>query len=203
MKFSSKDFTAMKWPAIVLVIALVASYAMLEYTSQQRLQSSKRYQNDQAALRDAQTRFQRSGDERQTVLHYLQTYRQLEKLGFVGQEQRLNWVEGLRAANEKAGLFGVDYQIGAQESFPYLAKGDPLGERVRRSQMKVALGLVHEEDLMRFFGALAAQRPGIYTLNGCSLDRVTKDSAPAARQRNLTASCELSWMTIDPGKAAK
>ena len=193
----------MRWPAIVLVIAMVASYAMLEYTSQQRLQSNKRYQSDQTALRDAQTRFQRSGDERQTVLHYLQTYRQLEKLGFVGLEQRLNWVEGLRAANEKAGLFGVDYQIGAQESFPYLAKGDPLGDRVRRSQMKVALGLVHEEDLMRFFGALASQRPGIYTLNGCSMDRVTKESAPAARQQNLRASCELSWMTIDPGKAAK
>jgi hypothetical protein len=176
---------------------------MLEYTSQQRLQSSKRYQNEQTALRDAQTRFQRSGEERQTVSHYLQNYRQLEKLGFVGQEHRLNWVEGLRAANEKAGLFGVDYQIGAQEPFPYLAKGDPLGDRVRRSQMKVALGLVHEDDLMRFFGALAAQHPGLYTLNGCSIDRVAKESAPAARQRNLTANCDLSWMTIDPGKAAK
>jgi hypothetical protein len=148
-------------------------------------------------------RYQRSGEERQTIQHYLQSYRQLEKIGFIGSEQRLNWVQGLRLANEKAGLFGVDYQIGAQESFPYLAKGDPLGDRVRRSQMKVALALVHEEDLMRFFGALAAQRPGMYTLNGCKLDRVSKESAPAARQRNLTANCELSWVTIDPGKVAK
>ena len=40
-------------------------------------------------------------------------------------EQRINWLEGLRTANAQTGLFGVDYELGAQEPFPYGAKENP------------------------------------------------------------------------------
>ena len=182
---------------LALAIALAASFAMVAFSSNQRSQSEKQYRDHVAALQEARTRYQRSGEERETVMHYVQAYRQLEKIGFVGAEQRLNWVESLRAANTQAGLFGVDYQLSAQEPFPYVAKDNPVGDRVKHSRMKLSFGVLHEGDLTRLFRALSAQQPGLFTLNNCSLDRAGRQGAPLPRQANLSAECELSWLTID------
>lgn len=198
MQLTSKDLGAMKMPVLALAIAVAASLAMVAFSSNQRSQSEKQYRNQLTALQGARTRYQRSGDERETVTHYLQAYRQLEKNGFVGAEQRLNWVESLRAANAQAGLFGVDYQLTAQEPFPYVAKDNPIGDRVKRSRMRLSFGVLHEGDLPRLFRALSAQQPGLFMLNSCSLDRAGRQGAPLPRQANLTAECELSWLTIDP-----
>ena len=60
------------------------------------------------------------------------------------------------------------------------------------------VGHLHEGDLMRLFRALSAQQPGLFALNGCSLDRSGRMGAPLPKQANLTAECELSWLTVDP-----
>ena len=182
---------------LALAIAVAASFAMVAFSSDQRSQSEKQYRDHVTGLQEARTRYQRSGEERETVMHYVQAYRQLEKIGFVGAEQRLNWVESLRAANAQAGLFGVDYQLSAQEPFPYVAKDNPVGDRVKHSRMKLSFGVLHEGDLMRLFRALSAQQPGLFTLNSCSLDRAGRQGAPLPRRANLSAECELSWLTID------
>jgi len=197
MALTAKDLTAMKLPALALAIALAASFAMVRFTSSQLVQAQARYRAELSALQDARSRYQRSGQERETVLHYLQAYRELEKVGFVGAERRLNWVEGIRAANARAGLFGVDYQMSAQESFP-VAQDNPVGQRVKRSQMTISFGVLHEVELMRLLHALSAQHAGLYALTECSLDRAGRQGAPLPRQPNLTAQCELSWLTVEP-----
>jgi len=198
MQLTPNDLRAMKMPVLALVIALVASFAMVAISSGRLEQSEQRYRDQQTGLRDARTRYQRSGEERETVMHYLQAYRQLEKVGFVGTEQRLNWVESLRTANKQAGLFGVDYQLSAQEPFPYVAKDNPVSNRVRQSRMRLSFGILHEGDLTRLFRALSAQQPGLFSLNGCSLDRAGRQGPPLPKQANLTVDCELSWLTVDP-----
>ena len=198
MRLTSKDLGALKTPILALGIAVAVSFAMVAFSSSRRSQSEKQYRYHLTALQDARTRYQRSGNERETVTHYLQAYLQLEKIGFVGSEQRLNWVESLRAANAQADLFGVDYQLSAQEPFPNVAKDNPIGDRVKHSRMRLSFGVLHEGDLTRLFRALAAQQAGLFTLNSCALDRAGRQGAPLPRQANLTAECELSWLTIDP-----
>ena len=198
MQLTSKDFGAMRMPMLALALAIGASFAMMAFSSNQRSQSEKQYRDQLTTLQEARARYQRSGEERETVMHYLKAYRQLEKIGFVGTEQRLNWVESLRAANAQAGLLGVDYQLTAQEPFPYVAKDNPAGDRVKHSRMRLSFGILHEGDLMRLFRALSAQQPGLFALNSCSLDRAGRQGAPVPRQANLTVECELSWVTIDP-----
>ncbi len=198
MQLTSKDFRAMKIPLLVLAVAIATSSAMLALSSNQRANAEKDYRDQLSALQEARTKYQRSGEERETVTHYLQSYRQLEKIGFVGSEQRLNWVESLRAANAQAGLFGVEYQMSAQEPYPYIAKDNPIGDRVRQSRMRLSFGVLHEGELTRLLAALAAQQPGLYVLDKCSMDRAGRQGPPVPRQANLTVECEISWLTIDP-----
>ena len=187
---------------LALAIALAASFLMVAFSSTQREQTETRLRNQLAGLQEARTRYQRSGEERETVMHFLKAYRQLEKSGLVGAEQRLNWVESLRVANARAGVFGVNYQMTAQAPLPFVARDNPLSGRVMHSQMSLSFGVLHEADLIRFFNALSAQQPGLFVLTGCSLDRGGRQGLPVPRQANLMALCDLSWVTIDPGKGS-
>ena len=80
MSLISKDLGAMKMSMLALAVALAASFAMVALSSNQRLQSEKHYRDQLSALQQARTRYQRSGNERETVMHYVQAYRQLEKI---------------------------------------------------------------------------------------------------------------------------
>ena len=201
MKLTSKDFTELKLPFLVLAIAIAASIALVKFSSGKRQQAEVQHRSQFTALQDARSRYHRSGDERETILRYLPAYQKLQTQGFVGTEQRINWLEGLHAANRQAGLFGVTYQLEPQKPFSLVGQDNPVSQSLRQSQMKLTFGVVHEGDLMRFFHALAAQQAGTFMLTGCLLDRTGGGDTPAPRQANLSAQCDLSWLTIDPGKA--
>jgi len=122
----------------------------------------------------------------------------LQERGFVGKEQRVNWIEGLRAANQRAGLLGVTYRLSPQTGFPYVSRANPMAQQLRHSEMKLSFGLIHEGELMRLINAIQAQRAGVFALTACSLDRGLKTGSPIPREANLTAECELSWLTVQP-----
>jgi hypothetical protein len=152
----------------------------------------------QNQLKEARLRLQKSGDEKDIILRYLDTYRQMERAGFIGEEQRINWLDGLRLANQQADLFGVDYQIGVQRAYPYAAELNPGQLSLNQSQMKLRFRLLHEEDLLRFFTALAGQGAGIFTVDQCNLRRI--DTRGVLRyQPNIVAECDLSWITARAG----
>jgi hypothetical protein len=200
MKLAAKDLAAMKLPFLLLAAAIAVSFLLVKFSADKRDKAEMQHRIQSTTLQDARSRYQRSGEERETIQRYLPAYQQLENQGFVGTEQRINWLEGLRLANTQAGLFGVTYQLDAQKRFPLIGQSNPMSQHLHNSQMKLSFGLVHEGDLMRFFQALAAQQTGIFILTGCALDRVGRSDAPAPRQANLTAQCDLSWLTVNPGK---
>ena len=122
---NQSDFEALRTP--LLVVAGVALLGALAVYSSGRLMIAARQQlaQQQLQLKDARTRLQKSGEEKDIIVRYLDSFRQLERNGFVGDEQRINWLDGLRLANQQADLFGVDYQIGAQRPYLHAAEFSP------------------------------------------------------------------------------
>ena len=198
---NQSDFEALRTPLLVLLAVLVAGAGAIFYTD--RLLASERQQllQQQGQLKQAHVRLQKSGDERDIIVLYLDRYRQLERAGFVGEEQRINWLDGLRLANQQADLFGVDYQIGTQRAYPFAAEFNPGQIELNQSLMQLRFRLLHEGDLLRFFDALARQNAGIFTVDQCLLRRI--DTRGVIRyQPNVNAECELSWITAKVGAAA-
>ena len=198
---NQSDFEALRTPLLVLLAVLVAGAGAIFYTD--RLLTSERRQllQQQGQLKQAHVRLQKSGDERDIIVLYLDRYRQLERAGFVGEEQRINWLDGLRLANQQADLFGVDYQIGTQKAYPFAAEFNPGQIELNQSLMQLRFRLLHEGDLLRFFDALARQNAGIFTVDQCLLRRI--DTRGVIRyQPNVNAECELSWITAKVGAAA-
>ncbi|MEO8163773.1 MAG: hypothetical protein ABI619_00120 [Betaproteobacteria bacterium] len=200
MKLTRKDFAALKYPVLILGITIAVSIALVKLTSDQRVHAENQSRNLLLTLQEARSRYHRSGDERENILRYLPAYQQLVEQGFVGTERRISWLEALRIANEQAGSLGVTYQLEPQKPFLLMSLDNPVSKNLQHSRMKLTIGLLHEGTLMEFFRSLAAQQPGLFMLTGCALDRASGLESPAPRQANLSAQCELSWLTIDPKK---
>ena len=192
------DLQALRNP--LLMVAGVALLGALAVYSSGRLMIAARQQlaQQQVQLKDARTRLHKSGEEKDIIVRYLDGFRQLERTGFVGEEQRINWLDGLRLANQQADLFGVDYQIGAQRPYAYAADFSPGALALNQSIMRVRFRLLHEGDLDRFLDALARQGAGIFAIDQCLMRRI--DTRGVIRfQPNVNAECDLSWITVRVG----
>jgi len=196
------DLQALRTPLLVLLAVVLVGALAVYYSARFMASAQQQLTQQQNQLKEARLRLQKSGDEREIILRYLDSYRQMERGGFIGEEQRINWLDGLRLANQQADLFGVDYQIGVQKAYPFAAEFNPGQLALNQSQMKLRFRLLHEEDLGRFLGALARQGAGIFTVEQCTLRRI--DTRGVLRyQPNITAECELSWITVRVGVNAE
>jgi hypothetical protein len=194
---NTADLLALRNPVIALILALALGAGFIYYLDQSLTTARRDLAEQQNQLREARTRLQRSGDEKQIIVRYLSNYQYLQRLGFVGDEQRINWLEGLRLSNQQTQLFGVDYQIGAQQPYPYASELEPGQLTLQQSLMKISFRLLHEGDLLRFLGTLAKQGVGVFSVNQCVIKRI--DTGGSIRfQPNLQADCELAWITARP-----
>lgn len=201
MNLGIRDFATMRLPMAVLISVIVASVLMVKYTSMQFTAAETQRRTQESARKEAQERVLRSGVEREVILQYLPGYQKLQSEGLVGDEQRIEWIESLRKANKQAGLFGVSYQLEARKPFSMPSIVNPVAQHIRHSEMRLTFGLMHEGDLMKFLDSLSGQRSGLFLVKRCAIDRPLRtDVPPAPRQSNLNAKCELSWLTIEPGR---
>jgi hypothetical protein len=199
---NQSDLQALRIPLLVLLAVLVAGALAIYFTAQLMTVERRQLVQQQTQLKQAQVRLQKSGDEKDIIVRYLDRFRQLERTGFIGEEQRINWLDGLRLANQQADLFGVDYQISTQKPYPFAAEFNPGQLALNQSLMQLRFRLLHEGDLLRFFDALARQDAGVFTIDQCLLRRI--DNRGVLRyQPNVNAECDLSWITIKVGAAAE
>jgi hypothetical protein len=201
---NQSDLQALRKPLLALAIVALLGALAVYYSGRLMIAARQQLAQQQVQLKEARTRLQRSGDEKDIIVRYIDGFRQLERTGFVGEEQRINWLDGLRLANQQADLFGVDYQIGTQRPYAFASEFVPGPLALNQSVMRVRFRLLHEGDLERFFDSLARQGTGIFTVDQCLLRRI--DNRGVIRyQPNINADCELSWITVrvGPGREQK
>lgn len=194
-----KELRALAWPILWLAAALVFAALLLSITGKALEAARDRFDRQRQVLASEQRRVHKAGDEKALIERYREPYINLTKQGFIGEEQRINWVDGLRSANFTLKLFGIDYAIGPQSAYaePYVAVS---GLELRESVMRVSLKLLHEEDLLRFFEYLQGRELGVFHPRRCVLTRL--QVSPDAAGPNLDANCELAWITAQLGPAA-
>lgn len=198
---TSEDLKPLRLPMALWVFIASVMGGAIYYTDSLAKKAGMALDRSKAELRSAQTRMQQSGTEKDIIVKYVDKYRDLQKAGFAGEEQRINWLDALRNANAKVDLFGVNYQINVQQPYPYAQQFDPGPVRLMESVMELDLALLHEGDLPRFFDELRQQRAGIFHINSCELRR-TSNSATLSNQANVNASCKISWLTAMPGSTS-
>ena len=192
-----QDLRAIRVPLIIFIIALLAGAGMVQFSKQVRDDAHARLEQLQLARTLAQQRVAKSDGEKSLIVRYLSDYQRLQQQGFIGQEQRINWLDTLRIVNQELKLFNVEYTISAQQTYSGEPKIDSGPFQLHQSLMKLNLSLLHEEDLLRFLKRLSAQKAGLFTINECALQRAQAALQTPTNQANLLADCTLAWFTID------
>jgi hypothetical protein len=198
---NNEELKTLRTPLVVLLVMIAVAGAAVYYTDMLAKAASTDLARQKGVFQTAQSRMRQSGDEKDTIVKYVDTYRELEKNGFAGEEQRINWLDALRNANTRAELFGVSYQIGIQHAYPHATEYDPGSISLQESLMELDLRLMHEGDLLRFFDELRSQKVGLFDVKDCTLIRIDR----AENLRNspyLNAKCNLSWITARPNTSA-
>lgn len=196
LNLSTRDLRALAKPLIVLVVVAAVGAAAVVYSTRAVKKADGEVSAQESALVEARNRVQQSGQEKGLIDRYVEPYQQLEHAGVVGAEQRISWIDALRAANREADLYGVDYDLGPQQAYSFMSEADAGSLPVHQSIMKLRLGLLHEGDLFRFFQALAAQKAGSFSVTACSLQPLPVNLAIPVNQPTLRAECEVAWITI-------
>jgi hypothetical protein len=122
----------------------------------------------------------------------------LQTRGVVGDEQRLEWVELLKAIREQRQLIDFQYEIAPQRPLDATA-GSGLSYFV--STMKIQLKLLHEEDLTRFLDDLRLQAKALIQVKSCNVSRLPRSSSGQGTPALLQADCQIDWVTLREGSA--
>jgi hypothetical protein len=193
---SSKDLRAVSVPLLVFTAVCALGTGAVLYSEKLVAQARDEVRVQEDLLAQASSRVQQSDSERAVIERYVRPYVRLQGEGMVGEEQRIGWIDALRVANSEADLYGVNYEVGAQQAYTFLNEVNAGTLSVRESIMQLRINLLHEEDLLRFFQALAALKVGQFAVNECSLRRLTDDPVVPVNRPTLTAECVLAWITI-------
>lgn len=184
-------------PLVVFATVSLAAGSAVKFTWEKLHVTQRAYDAQQAQLREAQSRVQKSGAEKELIFRYLPGYRQLAEIGFVGNEQRINWLDALRVVNQKGDLFGVDYDISPRRPYPLASTLSPGQMNITQSVMKLRIPMLHEGDLPKFLELLSNQKAGLFMVDQCTIKRVAATQS-VRFQPNLATECQLSWITVQP-----
>jgi hypothetical protein len=191
----------MTWPPIaslktsilLLLAASLLSVAGIFWSHQLHAEAHADWQFQQTALKAAHARQQQGRTEARLIAQHLDAYHALVARGFVGEENRLAWIEAIQLANQDARLYGLTYTLSPRTAAPALLAG---GLPLKQTRMLVNMPVLMETDLPRFLDALRARAPGLFRVSSCRLARITDTPPQPVNRPELDAECELLWFTV-------
>lgn len=185
----------LRW-SLALALVMTALGVALVYGAQHLLQREKAaFANAEAQRREAVGRLAQARQEEQEIRAKIARFAALEEQGLLGEERRLDWVEGIRRIQQARRLYELQYEIAPQTPLE-----GPRGASERyefmQSTMRLQLQLLHEGDLLGFLDELRQSVPAYVRVRSCTVERLPAAAASATLGPQLRADCQLDWITL-------
>ena len=201
MTFSKSDFLHIKWSLLIFLLALGAGSAIIMASENFIAQAQHDQRNAQRQLNETRHQLATAEEDREKMKTYTLEYESLLKHNIIGDDQRLDWIEGLdriHKQNQALGSVEFEYSIAPQKTYTPAPPVDSGNFELNRSDMTLHFALLHEEQLMILFDTLRTDFNGWFILDHCALERSTnppeKDDYGVAEQ--LKAECTGGWLTL-------
>ena len=195
MKLSASDFPLIRQSVLAVCASAIISTVIL-YSSGKYAEST---QNDrrgaQTMLNDARNRLTTARQDQQNMAIYADEYGALIEQKIIGDDQRLDWIEGLEKIRLKNLVTDFRYNIAPQKIYASQPPIDSGNFDIRYSEMKLQFDLLHEAQLLNFFAALRTDIKGWYQPEGCTLQRTSDENGQTAATQ-LKAECSGGWITL-------
>lgn len=124
--------------------------------------------------------------------NYHARFNELDSQDYFSQDGKLLWLEKIEESAALFGLFETQYVLGrrTKEAQDDSAAASDLG--IYTTPVALEFGLLHEGDLLKFFGFLREQQLGLFSVNGCNLERVADQVSLDYLQALVNVRCELT-----------
>jgi hypothetical protein len=203
MKFDAKDLKRLQWAIAFLVVLTLVGTGSVWTTQQMKASSEKAVQEATAARRDIQSKLARAREEEQELRDKIGRFQALKTQGYIGPEQRLDWIETLARIKTSRRIFRLDYEFAPQR--PVDAAIIPGGAaaggfEIMASQMKLQMQLLHEGELLAFLAELRESVQALIQVRSCVIERIPASTTDRGRNAQLKADCTLEWITLKEGK---
>ncbi len=182
------------WPALSVTLAAVVLVASQWFVDTQQFNYSQYSSNHHAMNEDYDALLYR----KRLVNRYYQRYELFFEQGFVGSENRLDWIETLRVIATQLGLPSMSYALEPQREVvaPVGQMGGDSTISIKQSTFELEMGLVHELDLLRFIARLESEVPGLIKIDRCRLTRQSGTTELSATDSNLVANCSIVMFSV-------
>ena len=200
MKLSKSDFILIRSSILAISASLAISVVVLYSSGIYSEKTQKDLRNAQNMLNDARNRLTAANEDKENMSMYAAEYGTLSENKIIGNDQRLDWMEGMEKLRRQNLVTDFRYSIAPQRIYfpqPPLNSGN---FDIHYSETKLQFDLLHEGQLLKFFNILHEQIKGWYQLEGCTLQRVATESANAntstTAATHLKAECTGGWVTL-------
>lgn len=193
MSFSASDIPEIKWNLGAFLVSLGLAAWLISFSEDYKHDAQKGRQAAQEQLTKAQAQLATAQNDFENMATYKLEYEALETQKVIGNEQRLDWIEGLEKIRKQGVVLDFKYAIGPQQSYTPSPPLDAGNFALNLSPMTLQIDLLHEEQLDRLLSAMMTQMEGWFILEHCALsggDAQTTGMAP------LKADCAGGWLTM-------
>ncbi len=195
MKLTPQDWRKLQLPLITFGVALIIATLLYSTTDARRTKVEKELQAQNNLLNQARSRYLTSGAEKESIVHYLPLYQKLIQQGFIGEEQRIDWIDDLRNINIRNKFFGVSYDIGTMQDYKPAFPLDVGNFKLHRSSMKLSFAMLHETDLLTLLRDLPLEQNPPFMLRDCILSKAD-GGGKNKFVPNLSSICDIDWLTM-------
>lgn len=189
------DWRALRGAIVLFALALVAGAAAAGGAIHFHDEAVRGYERQKARLGSIRSRYRTMDEQRRLIETWLPAFRALQAAGVVGEERRLAWIETLRAVAARVRLPSLRYRIERRTAYEAGLALDGV-HRPFSTVVHLEAGLLHEGDLERLLRELAVQGTGLHRVERCDVRRAGPDFVMRPDAVNLSAECELRWITL-------
>lgn len=190
------DLPHYQWGLLALVLALLICGTAVAFSQGFLTRAQEAHNAAQKQLNDARKYLAAAQDDRANMAAYAEEYALLLRRNIIGNEQRLDWIDGLETIRNQNVVLGFKYTIAPQKVYKPPTALDSGNFTLNASEMKLDFDLLHEGQLVNFFNALRKNIKGEFLLDGCTVERLDKTNTTHGISPQLKAECSGEWLTL-------
>jgi len=196
MNFIKGDFPILRWSIVAIFASTIASATIIFISNTYATKTQQDLNKARQMRNNSRNSLNTAHQDRDNMSIYADEYASLINRKIIGDDQRLDWIEGMEKLRQENIVTNFRYNISPQKKYlpnPPVESGN---FDINYSEMKLQFDLLHEEQLVDFFNALPKNIQGWYQLEGCTLNRSTNGNPNDLPGTQLKAQCTGGWITL-------